>query len=77
MTEPKVFCGMCLRWLVHDQGYCPLFPDVKPPNEYALFPSSGKPGKKWTACCCLTHTCYDARELSVEPDPENAPTYRD
>ena len=74
MTEARVFCETCQRWLVHDKRYCPLFPDVKPPKEYVLFPQHGKPGKKWTKCCCLIHTCSQAEKVK---DREKSSTYHD
>ena len=86
MTEPRVFCDFCLRWLEHDQRYCPLFPLAYGPfrkmrtpilTPMGLDTHESKPIKKWAECVCLVHTCFDARELGVEPDPENAPTYRD
>ena len=52
MTEPTTFCDSCLRWQVHDQAYCPLFPDVTVIGV-----------KKWQECACTVHTCYDARDL--------------
>ena len=71
MTEPKEFCESCQRWLEHDQRYCPLFPDVKPPRRINLaFPFVGK---KWAECVCLIHTCYEAPRR----DKAASSTYRD
>ncbi len=68
MTERKEFCETCQRWLEHEVGFCPLFPDAQPPR------NAGKPGVKWTDCICLIHTCYQA---PVKRRRKNAPTYKD
>ena len=56
MTKPKLFCEGCQRWLEHDQSYCPLFTNIAPPYDSLMF----EPGKKWTKCVCLVHTCSEA-----------------
>jgi hypothetical protein len=33
--------------------------------------------KKWSKCCCLIHTCYDAKKLGIKRSKKTAPTYRD
>ena len=68
VTEPRLFCESCQHWLVHDQGYCPLFPAESPTHWL-----SGKPGVKWENCCCLIHTCSEAPKR----DKDTAPTYKD
>lgn len=65
MTETRVFCDSCQHWLVHDQVFCPLFPNIQP--------SSTRP-PKWDRCVCLIHTCFRAEKVE---DKEKAPTYHD
>lgn len=88
MIEARVFCNTCLRWLEHDQRYCPLFPEVEPPyierklrtpilTPMGLDTHESVRDKKWSECSCLIHTCYDAHALGIKVDPENAPTYHD
>ena len=71
MTNNRVWCTSCQRWLAHDQDYCPLFPDVLPPMTvrrlgYTIDTPMGTDdckviaGKKWGKCVCLVHTCHDA-----------------
>ena len=71
MTNDRVWCVSCQRWLKHDQGYCPMFPDVLPPMvvrrlEYTIDTPMGSTdykvitGKKWAECVCLIHTCFEA-----------------
>lgn len=62
--EPlRVWCKRCLRWLEHDTVYCPLFPKV-----------AGE--KKWSECCCLVHSCYDAKAGGIKRDKRTKETYR-
>lgn len=69
VVEPRVFCESCQQWLEHNQYYCPLFPDVNPPQQ----PWYTRVHTKWTECVCLVHTCYDAPKR----DKKDAPTYKD
>ncbi len=72
ITEARIFCESCQRWLEHDQRMCPLFPDVDPGTKYGYGPGA-TPFKKWSGCACLVHTCYVAEKR----DKTTAPTYRD
>lgn len=67
MTEKKEFCENCQRWLEHEIGYCPLFPNKSPTGPKET-------GKKWDECICLMHTCYQAPKRRSR---KGAPTYRD
>ena len=69
MTEPREFCESCQRWLVHDQLYCPLFPDTLTAAMVYLAAKR----LKWDRCVCLVHTCYEAPKR----DRAEAPEYRD
>ena len=63
--EPiRFWCKRCLRWLEHDINYCPLFPKAEG-------------FKKWSECCCLVHTCYDAKAAGIKRDKRTKVTYRD
>ena len=63
--EPlRVWCGRCLRWREHDTNLCPLFPKV-----YGF--------TKWSECCCLVHSCYDAKKGGIKRDKRTSETYRD
>jgi len=69
-SKDDVICPSCHKLLRHDRGFCPLFPEVEPPKDW------GEPGKKWSACVCLVHTCYDIDNLSsilqeVDSEPAN------
>lgn len=62
--SPRVWCKECLRWLEHDTGRCPLFPETEGI-------------KKWTECCCLVHTCFDAKASGIKRDKRTSVTYKD
>ncbi|OGS28278.1 MAG: hypothetical protein A3J70_12810 [Elusimicrobia bacterium RIFCSPHIGHO2_02_FULL_61_10] len=55
---------MCQQWLAHDVARCPLFPKAAGVT-------------KWSECCCLIHTCYDAAAEGIRRDKKTAPTYKD
>jgi len=71
-TPDREWCTSCLRWLRHDQRYCPLFPDVDPPKGFCE-----SNVRKWSRCLCKIHTCFDARTEGIERSPEDAPEYKD
>ena len=56
-SRDDIVCSNCGKTLRHDKGYCPLFPEVRPPTNY------GKAGKKWGSYVCFIHTCYDLKEV--------------
>lgn len=53
VRETYAWCSSCQQLLRHDRRYCPLFPDAPPQRWYGV-----EEPKKWSACCCMTHTCY-------------------
>jgi len=65
MPDETYHCDPCGKTLRHNTGYCPLFPEVEPPEDIGYH--EGKPirlaGKKWDRCVCLIHTCYDIRAM--------------
>jgi len=65
MPPGPYHCPRCEKDLLHDKRYCPLFPEVEPPDDIGYH--EGKPfrlaGKKWDRCVCLIHTCYDIRAM--------------
>jgi len=76
LRETYAWCTSCQQFLKHDRGYCPKFPDDAPPpalrklctpiaTPMGVDTHEDVPGKKWTTCVCLVHTCFDnPRKLS-------------
>ena len=71
-------CSNCGKRMEHNERYCPLFPDVEPPEVRHYFPGSAaftaSPGVKWGTCHCLIHTCSMHRLSEVSPSTEATPS---